>query len=50
MPFPGGKLVYDFKLDDGGVSIMDYGDELDEEERKRSAAKVIPAREKNKLQ
>ena len=41
MPFPGDQLVYDFKLDDGGVSSVERtGDELDEEERKKSATKV----------
>ena len=42
MPFPAGRLVYDFKLDDGGVSIsMANVDDVEEEERKRSAAKVL---------
>ncbi len=41
MPFPEGRLVYDFKLDDGGVSkTLTNVDDVEEEERKRSAAKV----------
>ena len=34
MPFPAGRLVYDFKLDDGGVSkSMANVDDMEEEER-----------------
>jgi len=41
MPFPVGRLVYDFKLDDGGVSkSLANSDDAEEEERKRSAARV----------
>ena len=41
MPFPTDRLVYDFKLDDGGVSkSLVNVDDVEEEEKKRSAAKV----------
>ena len=41
MPFPEGGLVYDYRLDDGGVSRTAKGEEEEEEERKPVAkAKV----------
>jgi len=41
MPFPEGGLVYDYRLDDGGVSRTAKGEEEEEEDRKPVAkAKV----------
>ena len=34
MPFPEDGLVYDYKLDDGGISRPPKGDEEDEEDKK----------------
>lgn len=39
MPFPVDGLVYDYKLDDGGVSVVKKGDD-DEEDDKKSKKKV----------
>ena len=39
MPFPPGGLVYDYRLDDGGVSKVGKGDE--EEEEDKTKFKVI---------
>lgn len=41
MPFPEGKLVYDYKLDDGGISNMSTEEE--EEEEKKKTMKVVTA-------
>ena len=38
MPFPEGGLVYDYRLDDGGVSKT--GDDEEEEEHKKTKASI----------
>ena len=40
MPFPSEGLVYDYQLDDGGISGTSNTDEDDEEEKKTSAGTV----------
>lgn len=39
MPFPEGGLVYDYRLDDGGVSKI--GEEEEEEENKKKKVRSI---------
>ena len=39
MPFPEGGLVYDYRLDDGGVSKT--GEEEEEEEQKKTKASSV---------
>lgn len=34
MPFPAGKLVYDFRLDDGGISNITAEDDEEDEKKK----------------
>jgi len=40
MPFPEGDLVYDDRLDDGGVSRTAKGEEEEEERKPVAKAKV----------
>lgn len=40
MPFPSKGLVYDYQLDDGGLSGNSKSDEDDDEEKKESAGIV----------
>ena len=40
MPFPSEGLVYDYQLDDGGISGTSKTDEDEEEEKKTSAGTV----------
>ena len=40
MPFPEGGLVYDYRLDDGGVSRTTKGEDDEEEKKPVAKAKV----------
>ena len=41
MPFPPGGLVYDYRLDDGGVSKVGKGDEEEEEDKTKFKVTII---------
>ena len=40
MPFPSKGLVYDYQLDDGGISCRSKSDDDDEDDKRTSAGTV----------